>query len=32
MQEVEEAKRPPVVTDEDAPELSAAFLVQRNSA
>ena len=26
------SKRPPVVTDEDAPELSAAFLVQRNSA
>ena len=25
MQEVEEAKRPPVVTDEDAPELSAAW-------
>lgn len=25
MQEVEEAKRPPVVTDEDAPELSAAL-------
>jgi len=25
MQEVEEAERPPVVTDEDAPELSAAW-------
>lgn len=25
MQEVEEAKRPPIVTDEDAPELSAAL-------
>ena len=25
LQEVEEAKRPPVVTDEDAPELSAAL-------
>lgn len=25
MQEVEEAERPPVVTDEDAPELSAAL-------
>ena len=25
MQEVEEAERPPVVTDEDAPELLAAL-------